>query len=76
MGVGGVLRLGHICRLGHVQRGSLGHRGNGASGMLATRCHQEPTRQKKDPGERPEPPVSPGVPTPLGRGHPLVCQGV
>lgn len=24
-----------------------------ALGMLATRCHQEPTRQKKGPGEGP-----------------------
>lgn len=46
----------------------MGKGGNCASGMLATRCHQEPTRQKKGPGEGPVPIVSPGVLIPLGRG--------
>lgn len=44
--------------------------GHSASGILATRCHQEPMGQKKAPGEWPEPLVFPGVPTPTGRGTP------
>lgn len=43
--------------------------------MLATRCHQELTRQKKGPGEGPEPLVPPGVLIPLGRACSLLCHG-
>lgn len=72
--LGAVPRRGRLCSLGHLWEGSSGNEGKGAAGILATRCHQEPTRQKKGSGEGPEPLVPSGVPNPLGRRCSLVSR--